>query len=102
MNIHFDLVPHRRRAKDFLRRRMQHDHLRILVVLPGRKRKHLANVGLTFRKKVHPETIGPVLEQCRQRLAGICDDPEQLSKLLVRIEERLSREVEARETPAET
>jgi hypothetical protein len=39
--------------------------LRILVVLQGRKRKHLANVGLTARNKVQAETIGPILEQCR-------------------------------------
>lgn len=94
MNIHFDLVRHRRRAKHPLCRRIYHDHLRILVVLPGRKRKHLANVELTPRTKVHPEAVGPIIEQCRQRLAEICNNPEEVGRLLARIENRLSREVE--------
>ncbi|MGA7743809.1 MAG: hypothetical protein WBP56_02540 [Polyangia bacterium] len=94
MHIHFDKVPHKR-VEYFLRRRMHRDHLRILVVLPGRKRKHLANVGLTFGKRVHPETVGPILEQCRRRLAMVCDDQAEVNRLLAQIEERLSREVEA-------
>jgi hypothetical protein len=44
---------------------------------------------------IQPEDVPPALVKCRQRLTGVCDDPEQLSKLLAQIEERLSREVEA-------
>jgi hypothetical protein len=91
MHVHFDIVPPRRRVEHPRRLRNYGPHLRILLCLPGGKRKHLVCIGWM----VQPDDVAPALAKSRHRLAEVCNDPEQLSKLLAQIEERLSREVEA-------
>jgi len=91
MHIHFDIVPPRRRVEHPRRLRDYGPHLRILVALPRAKRKHLASLKMM----VQPDDVAPALAKSRHRLAEVCNDPEQLCKLLARIEDRLSREVEA-------
>jgi hypothetical protein len=91
MYIKFRIVKDRKQKEHPLRLRDHGHHLRILAILSGHKPKHLACVRLM----VHPESVHPTLARCRERLSGVCEDPEQLRKLLAQIEERLSREVEA-------
>jgi hypothetical protein len=88
MHIEMYITPPRRRVENPRRDRACLAHLLIRAILDG-KPKHLASVS----SLVQAESVSPILEKCRQRLAGICDDPEQLSKFLAQIEARLSREV---------
>ena len=89
MHIEMYITPPRRRVENPRRDRACLAHLLIRAIQPKDKPKHLGSVALP----VQAESVSPTLEKCRQRLAGICDDPEQLSKFLAQIEARLSREV---------
>ena len=91
MYVEIYKTPPRRRVGNPRRDRVCHDHLQIRAVLPGRERRFLASIALMVQR----EHVIPTLERCRRRLAEVCKDQDEVNRLLARIEERLSREVEA-------
>jgi hypothetical protein len=91
MYIKIRTIKDRKQKEHPLRLRDHGPHLRIVAILSGHRPKHLACVKLM----VQAESVSPTLEKCRRRLAEVCDDQDELKRLIAQIEERLSREVEA-------
>jgi hypothetical protein len=83
MHLHFDLVPPRYRAGPRRQRQRQAtSHLRVLVVLPGRKRVHLAAIPLPCD---HDSALR-MRAKCRDRLDDLGTQQREMTRLLTSLE----------------
>lgn len=85
MHIVQQTVPPRRRPGHKRRLRDWGQHLRLLVVLPGRRRRHLACLDLPLWNGFPI----PEVERCRARLVALNLVPEVVEELMVNITKRV-------------
>lgn len=88
MHVKFEYVNPRRQPGKQERRRAVSAHLRVLVVLPGRRRVQLASMAMP----VQPTKVAAAIAQSMARLRTLCESTDDLDRLVRLVAGRFHRE----------